>query len=703
MIDIFVLQDKIADTIINYYVDDVMRELVSVLNVEVPEYRADMDPVLMTKALRTQLDDLSDAEPIEWTIPDEWFEDPDLLEKVDAKKAIIEDLKATAAAKKSPRKTDRRKSSVKEEKKEEKYNSGANDRNQRRKRRSDLQDELYARENKVQKTEVDNDVTKTDEVFTDVCDKEEPMDVGESAQVKSEEEELPKNGVDSALCNSNENHCVKSEVNGVKESSFPLVTNSSTDAKGASSERENSTCTPEILPSSDRDFLNDEDNKNSSSRVESSSNSHDSSTNVINSKPIIENLSPNSNDSPSKKQDLPAVNNTNKVSETKQLPFTKTSKADHSSDMHSVESSAPVTPKETDASSVAISSKKEPSKEILSTTSDINHDEVCKSSSVNSSTKDSLLEQVIPTNSNKCDDREKSLSQSHQLPKPSDSSDKSDNSLLKEAVSLADCSSSTNTKTRVPKDVVLPVTTSGLEPPKILPESEADSSKSLRDNKPDTSKALSETKVFADSNQSEAKDAPDSCKTFHDNKVAPDSSNTQSKDARIPESSKTQSEPQNLSDSFSAPTKTKDVPDSSKSLLETEILPDSSKASPETKNLPDSSKASPETKNLPDSSKSLPETKNLPDSSKSLPEVKNVPDSSKASTEAKETPDSSKSLPEETNLLCSSKVVPEAETSLCSSSVKKSDCAVENSTKALEDQVSSSDKTPSNSVLSSSQ
>uniref|UniRef100_A0A6A7G071 protein acetyllysine N-acetyltransferase n=1 Tax=Hirondellea gigas TaxID=1518452 RepID=A0A6A7G071_9CRUS len=87
--------DKISDLIINAYVDDVMRELMSLLNICCLEYSLEQDPVLITRALCNSLSDESEAEPIEWTIPEAWFDDPDLTEKMRRNKQIVEAKNAT--------------------------------------------------------------------------------------------------------------------------------------------------------------------------------------------------------------------------------------------------------------------------------------------------------------------------------------------------------------------------------------------------------------------------------------------------------------------------------------------------------------------------------------------------------------------------------------------------------------------------------
>ncbi|KAF2368424.1 Sirtuin family [Trinorchestia longiramus] len=112
--------DKISDIIINGYVDDVMRELLSLLNITCLEYSMEQDPVLITRALKTKLANSSDAELIEWTIPDSWFDDKDLIEKVSRNKAIADQKNL---GKKYPRATKidrkKRKSPIKTEVKKE--------------------------------------------------------------------------------------------------------------------------------------------------------------------------------------------------------------------------------------------------------------------------------------------------------------------------------------------------------------------------------------------------------------------------------------------------------------------------------------------------------------------------------------------------------------------------------------------------------
>ena len=83
-----------------------MRELLTLLNVSCAEYNKDHDPVLISHALHSRLSEAAD--PIEWTIADEWFDDQDLIAKVTRNKKMAE-LNAADKKSKKPPKIDRRK------------------------------------------------------------------------------------------------------------------------------------------------------------------------------------------------------------------------------------------------------------------------------------------------------------------------------------------------------------------------------------------------------------------------------------------------------------------------------------------------------------------------------------------------------------------------------------------------------------------
>ncbi|XP_018010312.1 uncharacterized protein LOC108667757 isoform X2 [Hyalella azteca] len=176
--------DKIADIIVNGYVDDVMQELLSLLNIPCAEYSMEQDPVLITRALKSKLTKVAESELIEWTIPDTWFDDKDLIEKVRRKKAII-NMKNTGKKCARTPKVDRKKrrSPIKAEVKEKTEESSSQDetlsaRNQRYRKRSSVTDFVMPPKRKRRsrsKVNVDEDDsqisekldTKTEHVETD--------------------------------------------------------------------------------------------------------------------------------------------------------------------------------------------------------------------------------------------------------------------------------------------------------------------------------------------------------------------------------------------------------------------------------------------------------------------------------------------------------------------------------------------------------
>ncbi|KAB7503914.1 NAD-dependent protein deacetylase Sirt6 [Armadillidium nasatum] len=85
-------QDRHADVMIHTYVDDVIKRVLEILEVPLPDYDSTIDPVVIT-SLRIA-DGIKNSEgeeeftPIDWTINAEWVQDKELFKKFKMKKVL---------------------------------------------------------------------------------------------------------------------------------------------------------------------------------------------------------------------------------------------------------------------------------------------------------------------------------------------------------------------------------------------------------------------------------------------------------------------------------------------------------------------------------------------------------------------------------------------------------------------------------------
>ncbi|KAK7070074.1 NAD-dependent protein deacetylase sirtuin-6 [Halocaridina rubra] len=121
-------QDRHADLIINAYVDDVMKKLLNLMNLEILDYDPSHDPTKLTQILWTEYnnrlkDSISSSsrevdeqfEPIEWSIHQEWVKDKELLDKVKSKKVIRNKRQAKRTCDQASEESKRVKSEIKNE------------------------------------------------------------------------------------------------------------------------------------------------------------------------------------------------------------------------------------------------------------------------------------------------------------------------------------------------------------------------------------------------------------------------------------------------------------------------------------------------------------------------------------------------------------------------------------------------------------